>query len=160
MIHLVVMRNNTMGSQHVVGWTDDIHRAERYYELRTHKAEKSKNADVTFGIIHIPDEKFHELRNSGDNRFITASEIFKVDKDIYVSEDDYELIESSFNERVDNMYYHMRELNLTLSLFDDDECRELRKKINKLKKRFKKDYDGTDIMSCIDWERCIDKALI
>ena len=135
------------------GYSDNPTIAEKYKEL---KEEKSKDPNCKYDIILIPNDKFEDFRRR-DPVLYLSSEINNLVDDIYVSDDDYEILEQSLSERVTDLQYHFRESIKTLKLFDDKEASELVKSLKKFMKRIEKDYDGEDFWSKINWKRAIDK---
>lgn len=148
-----------------LGYSTDIHIAEAYMDIRKTKPNSRRgsitksNYNFKFKIVPMPFEKFKYLQTK-DNGYYACSEIFQVTTNIFLSEDDYEFIESCVNDRVSEMEYHIREIRKTLSLFDDGDAKKARELLKKIKKRIDTDYEGEDFYANLDWEKVIENIIL
>lgn len=154
MIYLVKStdKNGYKGKELILypGFTSNLTIAQKYKEFKEERAESS----VKYEIIPIPDKKFDELR-SKDPVFYLCSEIGEVSKNIFITDDEYELIEQSLGEEIANLQYHFREVVKILKLFNDEDGKNLIRKIKKLSKKIEHDYEGEDFFASVDFERVI-----
>ena len=141
------------------GYSDNLHIAEKYKEFREDIAERNEmHRTVTFDVVELSDAKFQELQMKYSD-FGCCPEINEITKGIYVSEDDYYYMDSVIAETVTELEHNIDNAIAALKMYDDDEVKDLIKRLKKFNKRLKHDYDGEDLYSKLDWERLCKKIL-
>ena len=162
MKHVVIRYDKIPGKGEIKlleGFSDNLHIAEKYRDFREEISEKyDKNHSVNFDIVSLSDQRFQELQMKFSD-FGCCPEINELTKGIYISDDDYYYMDSIVAETMTELSHNIESTIRALKMFDDEDAKELIKKLKKFNKRIDNDNGGEDLYASIDWERMCRKIL-
>jgi hypothetical protein len=134
-----------------IAYSDDPHMADKYLELKERIAEKDKNCDTTYTIRMFSDKVFEYLLSENE-RFNIASPIEGEYNGVYLTESDAEFYADYVLDALNRTKINIEEILPVLKLFDNKECRDMRKKLKKFLDMIK---DENELYESIDWEKAM-----
>lgn len=164
-LYLVRMRSrfNHKGKDIVtesfIGFTENQKWAEDYSDFRQRKALKCKDDNLVFDVITISENKFNKLRGE-DDRFSVVSELYDYGNGVILSEDDYEFLESSFADLIDQFEHQGEKIISVLKMFDDSDCKKCASLLKRIIKRIDDDYSGEDIFANRKLKKLANKLIL
>ena len=161
MIYLVVMKDKINKKCFYLGYSTIPQIAERYLEMRKEKYHKTKcrGDKFSFKVIPMPFEEFMEKQKANSD-YGSCSELIEVTDNIFLSEDDLELVTSGIEDRLNSGVVWIDELTKTLKLIDSNDARKTIKLLKKLKRSFDIDCSCEDVWEQIDWDYAIKNVIL
>ena len=168
MVYIVLLIDDNYGKKYAVGFSHDYNIAEAYKDFRNSIAEKAASesnnvSQIYYDIIFMSQSKFEEFQ-SKNTSFFVCSEITEVEEQpgVYITDDDYEFLESNLCESVTDMNYHYRSIKNFLKLFEerDKDVEKFLKLLKVIKKRYDiTTNDDNKVMQNIDFKKALLRAV-
>ena len=169
MVYIVILIDNEYGKKFAIGYSKDYNVAEKYKDSRNRIAEKNHNKmrkdelPIYYDIIFMSDQKYEEFRTKITTLY-ACGEISEVpcQPGTYISEDDFEFLESALGEFNSEFFYHCKYVKNFLSLFKhkDKDVQKFLKLLKVLKERYDMlNNDDNEVMKNLDYEKALAKSI-
>lgn len=168
MVYIVLLIDDNYDKKYAVGFSHDYNIAEAYKDFRNSIAKKAASessnvSQIYYDIIFMSQSKFEEFQ-SRNTSFFVCSEITEVEEQpgVYITDDDYEFLESNLCESVNDMNYHYRSIKNFLKLFEerDKDVEKFLKLLKVIKKRYDiTTNDDNEVMQNINFKKALLRAV-